>query len=209
MSKDSESPYALGPLTFSTYEIWEGKNVECHLCGWRGQLSNERKHLENDWVEILCGNCSEAVAFITFPSKAEAKAAQDQQTVTMFEVMEANTSAFERERLSSADQLPDIDSDEIFISWDTVESGKDNPRSYTCFKHEEVILFKEPPIYESGWRYREVATIFREKYGDRLKDIIPTWGGWLYLAGDSFRSRGEAESAREEFFGRPSERANA
>lgn len=194
---------------FSTYDCWEGSEAQCSECGWRGQLGNDRVHLENDYVEILCGNCSNPVAYVRFPSKAEAVAAQDEITVMMFEVMEAHASKFQRYCLKSPDQLPEIEDNEIYIVWDTVERSKENPDSYTCFKHNDTILFKEPAVFEYGERYREVATIFREKYGSRLIDIVPTWGGWLYLGGDTYFSLRKAESAREEFFGKPSQRANA
>lgn len=209
MAEVNGSPNKPRILSFSTYDCWEGTEAECPKCGWRGQLSHDHMHMESTCMEVLCSNCSEPVAYIWFPTKAEAVAAQDETTVMMFEVMEVHSARYHRECLKSPDQLPEIDDDEIYIIWDTIESSKTNPDSYTCFKHNETILFREPPIFESGGRYREVATIFREKYGRRLIDIIPTWGGWLYLGGDSFRSLYEAQNAREEFFGKPSQRANA
>lgn len=205
MSKESKPPEVPRLPSFSTYDIWEGTEAECLDCGWRGKLSEDHKHLESDHLEILCPGCSEPVAYIWFPNEAEARAAGDESTVKMFDAMKAHTNRFEFTCLKSPDQLPEINEDEIYITWDTVEEGL----GYTCFKHNDVELFREPCIFESGWRYREVATIFREKYGKRLIDIIPTWGGWLYLGGDSFHSLAEAKIARKEFFGRAESRANA
>jgi len=156
--------------------------------------------MESDHLEALCGNCHEAVAYIWFPNKAEAEASGDKQALEMLEAMESYSNRFVKQSLKSPDQLPEIDSDEIVITWDTVES---DPETYTCFKYGEAILFKEPACFERGSRYGEVAAILREKYGDRLKDIVPTWGGWLYLGGDSFRSLQEAKEARTAFFGAP------
>jgi hypothetical protein len=196
-------------LTFNAYEKWGGTETECPHCSWRGRLSDESTHLESDHLEALCGNCHEAVAYIWFPNKAEAEAAGDEQTIAMFKVMESYWGRFSRQCLKSADQLPEIDSDEIVITWDTVESWnmvESSPESrgtYTYFMYRDVVLFREPACFEHGSRYGEVAAIFRGKYGDRLKDIVPTWRGWMYLGGDSFRSLNEAETARAAFFGPP------
>ena len=121
----------------------------------------------------------------------------------MFDIMERRDAYFKENSLQSPEQLPDIDAHEITITWDTVErQAPGDSETYTFYKCGGVVLFKELAFFENGARYREVAVIFRQKYGDRLRDIVPTWGGWLYLGGDSFLSRWKPEKAREEFFGK-------
>jgi hypothetical protein len=211
--KASDSSHSGGPgpasnqhvlkSSYNAYETWEGVEADCPACGQRGRLSASHAHLESNHLEVLCGNCSETLTWVWFPNKAEAVAAGDESTVTMFECMEARGERLKRERLRSPDQLPEILGDEITITWDTVERTAEIPEAYTYFKHGDVVLFRELAIFESGWRYAQVAAIFRQRYGHRLKDIVPTWGGWLYLGGDSSQLLRQAEDARAAFFPAP------
>jgi hypothetical protein len=186
--------------SYTVYEAWEGTDAECSACGWKGQLSMSLAQMESTCLEILCGNCRRPLTVVWFPNESEAAAAGDESTLTMFKIMETRGAQFARECLISPEQLPEIAGDEITITWDTVERSAEIPEAYTYFKHGDVVLFKELAFFESGWRYAEVAAIFRRRYGHRLKDIVPTWGGWLYLGGDSFLSLRKAEEARAAFF---------
>jgi hypothetical protein len=80
--------------SYNYYECWEGVEAECHACGWRG---SSRTNLESTCIELLCGNCSEVLGVVWFPTQAEAVAAGDESTVTMFECMETRRERFKGE----------------------------------------------------------------------------------------------------------------
>lgn len=189
-------------MRFSFYDAWEGANVECPNCGWRGTLKSGGEYLGSGF-EIKCGDCFHALAHVLFPAKEEAIAANDTSTIMMFEVMESRTERFERNSLKDVGQLPEIDEQEFVLRWDTVERENPGTESYTLIMHHDQAIFKELAFFEGGFRYEPVARILIQKYGHRLKDVVPTHMGWLYLGGDSYASLRKAQDARQELFGKP------
>ena len=64
------------------------------------------------------------------------------------------------------------------------------------------LIHREPMFFEDGKCYGEVCAILKEKYGDRLKDVVPKPPGWLYLGGDAFSSLGAAKESSLALFGK-------
>jgi hypothetical protein len=102
--------------------------------------------MESDHLELLCDNCYEPVACVWFPTKAEAEAAGDKATLAMFDAMESNWHRHTQQRLKSADQLPEIDSDEIFLTWDTVENSPLTPTPILTSSMETSSYSKSPRV---------------------------------------------------------------
>jgi hypothetical protein len=189
-------------LHFSIYDAWEGADVECPNCGWRGTLRKNGEWSEFG-IESECDDCSQVLAYVAFPTHAEAVAAGDNSTVKMFEIMDSRTERFERTSLKTVDQLPEIDEQEFVLNWHTVERTETDRESYTLIQHNDHVIFRELAFFEGGFRYEPVARILKQKYGDRLKDVVPTHMGWLFLGGDSYSAMREAEDARQLLFGKP------
>jgi hypothetical protein len=192
-----------GKLKFSTYDDYGGTEVECPNCGTINVLEKDRGEYDSSGLLVHCGSCPCCVAFIQWPTQREAEAAGDSAQMKMFDVMTTRQQCFERGRLKSPDQLPDIN-DEIFrLEWDLENASPSNGNEvYTLIKHKGETIFKELAFWEGGFRYAQVAKILKEKYGSRLTDVIPTPAGWFYLEGDGFIHRWDAEQARKELFGK-------
>jgi len=87
-------------------------------------------------------------------------------------------------QLKRADELRDIEGDSIeFVLDVTTEIGPDtHPR--LVINYGEIEVCREYAFYDGASRFPEIAKIFSEKYGTRMKDIVPTDGANSWLAGD-------------------------
>jgi hypothetical protein len=188
-------------LQFSVYDPYEGTEVECPNCGEIHSLERYGGDYQGDCLRIECTGCNQILAFIWFATKEEAEWAGDQSTVKMFEIMDRRTQRFKQECLRSPKQLPEIDELQFTLEWHTQERRESGGESYTLIKYNGTVIFRELAFYENGSRYGEVARILKARYGDRLKDLVPTQAGWLYLGGDSFASLRKVEDARNALFG--------
>ena len=105
---------------------------------------------------------------------------------------------FEAQKLRTPEELPEIGEDNFNLIWD-FEAAEDYGR--TLIKHGDVVIFSEPARWEESRRFKEVAEILKAKYGDRIKDLVPTEGSKLNLYGDDGKSPGFVDNVRAWFFG--------
>ena len=99
--------------------------------------------------------------------------------------------AFWAVALTRPEQLPDIPSDDdLYLTWDADYSeGKDQPG--TVIRNGDQVLFSEPAAWEAigdhcrDGRYEGICKILKAKYGDRVRDLVPTERSWIWLYGDS------------------------
>ena len=185
-------------LTFSTYDYCPGAQIECPNCGHLNILKKYDGEYSSDGLLVHCDECPCSIAFIAWPTRQDAIAAGARSTVRMFDIMESRDRKFQRDCLRSPSQLPDIDDEDFTLMWDT---QKVDGEMYTLLKHGDTVIFKEIAFFEGGFRYKEVAEVLKEKYGERLKDLMPTPSGWLYLGGDSLPALWDAKKARTALFG--------
>jgi hypothetical protein len=104
----------------------------------------------------------------------------------------------ERMSLKSSAALPDLEGSAITITWDFVEEDGDH---FTVIKHGEKEIWREPAIYEGHERFAEVVELLKERYGERLADVIPASRSELYLYGDEIGAIGAAEGVRRRLLG--------
>ena len=88
---------------------------------------------------------------------------------------------WETSRLKAPEQLPELDARELVVIWDCVKETDDR---VTVLRHGDTVIWREPALFEGYQRFREIVLILREKYGERLADVIPTETSELYLYGD-------------------------
>lgn len=70
---------------------------------------------------------------------------------------------------------------------------------WTVIRNGDQVLFSEPAAWEAiGFphksRYEGICEVLKQKYGDRVRDLVPTEASemWLYgdkLSGPTFRAR--------------------
>ena len=84
------------------------------------------------------------------------------------------------DRLSSPEQLPELPGESIVLIWDIERyDGGD-----TIIRFGEKVVWREPAYYEGSERFIEIVDILIQKYGSRLRDLIPSENSELLLYGD-------------------------
>lgn len=129
------------------------------------------------------------LAIVNYPTPGEVRENQDKLTASekaaYAKQMELDA-AFVKIRLESATQLPDIPADPLVLVWDIEfeSEGETAGEPYTIIKHQGRVIWRERAYYECVGRFNEVVKVLREKYGDRLKALVPTSRSETYLYGD-------------------------
>jgi hypothetical protein len=172
---------------------WETFTFKCPKCDWVG-LGKDAKQgdLIDGAFELCCPNFtgigpnsihgySNTIAYIKFPTNKQTKLYGTTSAKKFAHEREKFVEEVEKLKLNNSGQLPDIAGDNIIITWDLDKIKNDN---YTLIKHNDKILWKERAFYEGYSRYIEVGKLLTEKYGNRIKDFIPTEKSKLYLYGD-------------------------
>lgn len=184
----------------SYYDGWRNTAYSCTECGWAGSGSALKVgEVFDALAEFGCPACRHTLLLVSHPTIQESRANWDRltdQQRRQVEEIEAVRERWEREKLRSVDDLPDIAARSFVLRWDL--SGKEPLR--TVIKLGNRIIFNEPAVYEGAWRFEEVATILKAKYGSHLKDLEPTERSLLYLYGDRFSTIEEVDTVRRRLF---------
>lgn len=184
------------------YDEWKVRRYCCGQCKWEGTGSElGMGELTSELAEYCCPSCGHILETVLHPTIQESRANWDKLNEAErkeVELIENHRERFSREKLKDGSQLPDISEPEFVLHWDYVRIEYMNSR--TLIKLGEEVLFAEPAAYEGYERFGEVATILKEKYGNRLKDLIPTEESHLYLYGDRLSAPQKVEQIRKELF---------
>lgn len=169
------------------YYSYKQDNYSCEYCKWKGLGSDtEMGDIGCDWnfMELLCPKCYELVGTVLFPTHDEVRKYGTDEEKKDLDKREEFIEKVNETRLKSSYQLVDIiDDDNIIIQWDHDEDSKEQ-----YFLYKNVVLWKEKATYESYERFLEVGRILKQKYGNGLKDFVPTHRSTLYLYGDCIGS---------------------
>jgi hypothetical protein len=167
------------------YSGWQEEDRSCEGCGWRGKGKECRKgETFRDLFEICCPICGHDVGVIDFPTFEEVRAnaeKADPADLLQVEIRESRWEAFLKRCLRSTDQLPDTDGESLSLVWDTEGEGLS---ADTAIKHGDRAIWRETAFYEHTERFEAVAVVLAEKYGPRLRDLIPTRGAICMICGD-------------------------
>jgi hypothetical protein len=168
----------------SYYDDWKDAKYTCSDCRWSG-VGRELAHGETyrDLFEVECPKCGRRLGTVLFPTLEESRKNWDKVSPAdraIVDLTERREAAFERRRLRSPDQLPDIPDGDIVITWDCSSA----PDRETVLKYGDHELWREPAFYEGYMRFVEIVTILTQKYGPQLRDVIPTEASEFYLYGD-------------------------
>lgn len=181
------------------YEGWKEKEYSCSECDWQGSGASGRPgHFHRKmFLELFCPKCGEFLDLIIFPYPAgcgnDTETLADEQ-IKVLQEQEEQMRLYLEQCLHSPEQLPDIDAVEFTLLWDQVEGE-------THITLSDRIIWSEPLAYEGFDRYGKIALILHEKYGSRLKDLIPADRSLLFLYGDFASSIDYVKKVRKELFG--------
>lgn len=192
------------PQTYNYYDDWEKLLFLCPRCGWIGKFEDGNVTDTADGSRCSCPRCdffrSPTLATVLDPTLDEMRANIDKPGVREeLERWERAIAWFEERKLKTPDQLPDIDDPEFVLTWDFDQD--DQKKSWTIIKNGQQEIFREPARWEGYPRYETVAKILVEKYGKRLKDLVPTSDSEMYLWGDRLSAPQWIQAKRKEIFG--------
>src|SRR5579871_878928 len=168
-------------------DAWKTEILECPKCHWLGTFNEASVEYHDELMDSSCPKCdvfkTPMLAIVSYPTLEELRANQDKPGIREYvQRIDAGLDQFAREKLQAPEQLPEIDSLSLEIEWDFDGSDPDNPR--TLLKHNGIVIFSEPARWEEYERFAEIAEILRTKYGERLRDLVPTPRSETWLWGD-------------------------
>ena len=96
----------------------------------------------------------------------------------------------ESAQLTAPGQLPELEGEKLILIWDQIEAD-------SLILHGNRVIWRERTGWEVFDRFEEIASILKQRYGKRLKDIIPTPRSLYALYGDSTRANFHVAFVRE------------
>lgn len=178
------------------YEAWLDKEYICEGCAWHGIAKDSARGWMHRgiYLDLNCPQCGDLLDVIIFE---EEKHSCDHKKEAM---TEEQLQADEEERryrahcLVAAEQLPELPDGDLNLVWDQVEGE-------TRILRGDTVVWSEPLAYEGFERYERIARFLKEKYGDRVRDLVPADRSLLFLYGDYTPSLEYLRKVRKELFG--------
>ncbi|HEV2115525.1 MAG TPA: hypothetical protein VGR48_05840 [Terriglobales bacterium] len=103
------------------------------------------------------------------------------------------------------ERLPEISGAEFILVWDLEVSGQ-GPEEARCWviRYGDQVIYREPAQGEDYHRFELLARLLREKYGNRIRDLLPVDSSDVsyYLYGDFLGAVSRVEAARKRNFGK-------
>jgi hypothetical protein len=185
------------------FEFDSDRIVTCD-CGWSGKAGHGNREDYRALYDISCPNCDRMLFIVAYPTHEETREAasagnrEAKQNLVVVAHREAFLARAEEHKLTAADELPDLEGDELVIDWDFEEPAKDEERkdSWTVLRQGDRVIWREVAFYEGYERFGEVLEILRSRYGPSLIDLRPTERSGNYLYGDVLSSGSTVRSLR-------------
>ncbi len=181
-------------------DVWKTEVLECPKCHWLGTFQQGSVEYHDELMDCSCPKCdvfkTPMLAIVNYPTLEELRANQDKPGIREYvERIDDGFDKFEREKLREPEQLPEIDEESFTLTWDFDNSVGDDER--TLIKHRDTVIFSEPARWEEYERFHQIAEILKQKYGERISDLIPTERSEMWLYGDRWTAPEYVESVRE------------
>jgi hypothetical protein len=182
-----------GNKAFKYYSTWQREVFNCPRCGWSGTVSlADLDDPCGDAATIQCPKCFRSIGVVVFPNLAdteEAAAQGNEEAMRELPGMQdrikrfaARNEQFEKEKLRSADQLPELDGDSLEFLWDIADAGGD---TYQIIRLGDFALWREFAYFDNIPRFNELKGFLKNKYGTRFKSLRPTDDSLEWLCGDN------------------------
>lgn len=178
------------------YFTYKSETFKCRHCGWTGTGKEVKM---GDWYddgfEVDCPKCHEHFpGLIMFPMIDEVMEKGSKKDKLAAAKMKAYREKWIASILTNINQLPDLhDESMTFI----LKEIKEEDEHYIAITYKDEVVWKEIRVYEYYDRYIEIGKLFKEKYGNRVADIVPDVNG-VYLYGDDSRADQIIEDFRKE-----------
>jgi hypothetical protein len=174
------------------YSDWQREVFACEQCGWAGTVGFEDLEVGDVAAIIECPKCFGSLGVVLFPNlqdTRDAAIASNQEAIEALPFFESRINhnwqllgTFDREKVQSADQLPDLEGESVEFQWDFLK-GEDG-EWYQSITHGDAELWRELAFFNNVRRFTEVKKLLRMKYGSRFKSLTPTLASIEWLSGD-------------------------
>jgi hypothetical protein len=166
-----------------------------------GEVLSRLLSKHDELMDCSCPKCdvfdAPMLAIVSYPTLEELRANQDKPGIREYvERIDGGLDKFAREKLREPEQLPEINEESFTLTWDFDGSAPDDQR--TLIKHGDTVIFSEPARWEEYERFAEVAEILTAKYGNRIRDLVPTPRSEYWLYGDKLTARDYVNSVRHD-----------
>src|ERR1022692_4526265 len=175
------------------YSDWQHEPFTCSQCGWTGTVGVEDLEVGDVAAIIECPKCYRSIGVVLFPNLQDTKEAAAQgnekaiQALPGFGVrIERNwelLEKFEREKIRSADQLPDLEGESLEFQWGFVKG--DDGEWYQSIRLRDVEVWRELAFFNNLQRFEEVKELLKAMYGTRFESLTPTLARIEWLSGDN------------------------
>jgi hypothetical protein len=189
---------------FNYFDDWKKEVLECPKCHWSGMFEQGSVEHYMDQMDCACPKCdvveSPILAVVLWPTLQELRANMDKPGIREWvEQIDRGFDEFEAQKLREPSQLPDIGESHFELVWDFDDSNPNDLR--TLIQHGDVVIFSEPARFEEFERFGEVCQILRARYGDAIKDLVPTLRSEHWLYGNDAKAKNFVEWFRAHHFG--------
>jgi hypothetical protein len=96
---------------------------------------------------------------------------------------ETRRESFERDKLKTVEQLPDLPDAACEFIWDIVEDEQDK---FQEIRLGDRLIWRELAFWENVPRFCKIEDLLKQKYGTQFKSLTATPGSMLWLRGDKF-----------------------
>ena len=175
------------------YSGWQKELFACGQCGWTGTVSHKDLEAGDVAAIIECPKCYKSLGVVLYPNLQETKEAAAQGNEEAIKALPSFESRikdnwelldrFEKEKLRSADQLPNLDGEVLEFEWDFVK-GNDG-EFYQMIRVAGVEVWQELAFFNNIRRFEDIKELLRSKYGTRFKSLTPTDASIEWLSGDN------------------------
>lgn len=166
-------------------ENWKKYTYECSRCGWSG-IGEDAKQLRAcvNLFYLHCPRCNFELAGVSYPRTPEnlpKRIKPENEYQALIQTREQFLRALQGQWLGSPEQLPDIEGDHLIFIWDDEEREQ---KRDLVIRYGAKTVWREPCFFGCFSRYEAITNILKQKYGARLKDLIPTRWSCIELAGN-------------------------
>ena len=179
------------------YYDFQSEQLSCTRCGWMG-LGRDALMYEmfEGGAEYACPACRAIFGFVAFPTQDEARTDPRADPIdrAIADRRAERQARFAATRLTSPVQLPPLEPPPAVLAWDVVDVAPGEAE--VRILHGERVIWRELSFYENFRRFDEVARILKAKYGDALRDLVPTERSFNDLLGDSLSADAHVAAAR-------------
>jgi len=175
------------------YSGWQREPFTCSQCGWTGTVGYRDLEAGDVAAIIECPKCYRSLGVVAYPNLEETREAAangNEEALKALPSFESRVDhnwelldRFDREKLRSTDQLPDLEGESLEFDWD-FQKGSDG-EFYQVIRARDAEVWRELAFFNSLHRFEEIKEMLRRKYGKRFKCLRPTPASIEWLSGDN------------------------